>query len=148
MITNDGDNESHQYNFDYKLDFNKEGQNIELEVDYNVYRGDENTDNIFTGSTVRPNYNELSDTERDRTTINLDYVDPLSETTKIELGLQARLFNSTINYQSDGRSQNMLGDYIPTSTYFDYGRDIYSAYGTISKKVDKWTSSWDYVLKP
>ncbi len=138
-IANKGDNESHQYNFDYKLDFNKEGQNIELEVDYNIYNGDSKINNNFEGFIIRPNYFELNDTKRDRTTINLDYVDPLSETTKLELGLQARLFNNTINYESDGRSQNMLGDYIPTTTYFDYSRDIYSAYATYSKKFEKWT---------
>ncbi|RLD30019.1 MAG: TonB-dependent receptor [Bacteroidetes bacterium] len=139
IISNDGDNESHQYNFDYKLDFNKEGQNIELEVDYNVYNGDQRTDNSFAGFIIRPDYFELNDTERNRTTINLDYVDPLSETTKLELGLQARLFNNTINYESDARSQNLLGEYIPTTTYFDYSRDIYSAYATYSKKFEKWT---------
>ncbi len=139
IISNDGDNTSQQYNFNYKLDFNKEGQNLELEVDYNNYNGDTRTDNSFSGFIVRPNYFELNDTERNRTTINLDYVDPLSETTKLELGLQARLFNNAINYESDGRSQNMLGDYIPTSTYFDYSRDIYSAYATYSKKFEKWT---------
>ncbi|MCH7525560.1 MAG: TonB-dependent receptor, partial [Bacteroidetes bacterium] len=139
IISNKGDNESHQYNFNYKLDFNKEGQNIELEVDYNTYNGDSRTDNTFSGFIMRPNYFELNDTERDRTTINLDYVDPLSETTKLELGLQTRLFNNTINYESNGRSQNMLGDYIPTSTNFNYSRDIYSAYATYSKKFEKWT---------
>jgi iron complex outermembrane recepter protein len=139
LISNNGDNNSQQYNFDYKLDFDKEGQNIELEVDYNKYNGDTRTENIFSGFIIRPNYFELNDTERNRTTINLDYVDPLSKTTKLELGLQARLFNNTINYESDGRAQNMLGDYIPTTTYFDYSRDIYSAYATYSKRFKKWT---------
>lgn len=139
IISNKGDNESHQYNFDYKLDFSKEGQNIELEVDYNTYNGDSRTDNTFSGFIMRPNYFELNDTERVRTTINLDYVDPLSETTKLELGLQTRLFNNIINYESNGRSQNMLGEYIPATTYFDYSRDIYSAYVTYNKKFEKWT---------
>ena len=138
IIADKGDNTSRQYNFDYKLDFNKEGQNIELEVDYNNYNSDSKTNNAFSGFILRPDYFELNDTERDRTTINLDYVDPLSETTKLEFGLQARLFNNTINYESDGRSQNMLGEYIPTTTYFDYSRDIYSAYTTYSKKFEKW----------
>jgi iron complex outermembrane recepter protein len=138
-ISNNGDNTSQQYNFDYKLDFEKEGQNLELEVDYNNYNGDSRTDNTFSGFIMRPNYFELNDTERNRTTINLDYVDPLSETTKLELGLQARLFNNTINYESNGRSQNMLGDYIPSTTYFDYSRDIYSAYVNYSKKLEKWS---------
>lgn len=139
LITNDGDNTSQQYNFDYKLDLNKEGQNIELEIDHNIYNGDSRTDNMFSGSANnRTNFFELNDTERDRTTINLDYVDPLSETAKLELGLQARLFNNVIDYESDGRSQNMDGDYIPSLTYFDYSRDIYSAYFNYNKKIDKW----------
>ena len=139
LITNKGDNTSQQYNFDYKLDFDRDGQNIELEVDYNKYDGNFRDENTFSGYIFRPNYIDTNDSERDRVTINLDYVDPLSETTKLELGLQARLFNNTINYESDGRSQNMLGDYIPTTTYFDYSRDIYSAYVTYSKKFEKWT---------
>lgn len=140
LITNDGDNNSQQYNFDYKLDFSKEGQNLELEVDYNIYESDANTNNAFSGTANnRPNFFELTDTERDRTTINLDYVDPLTENSKLELGLQARLFNNVIDYESDGRSQNMLGEYIPSLTYFDYSRDIYSAYVNYSKKINKWS---------
>ena len=139
LITNDGDNTSQQYNFDYKLDFEKEGRNLELEVDYNIYDSDSNTNNVFAGNANnRPNFFELTDTERDRTTINLDYVDPLSETVKLEFGLQARLFDNTINYESDGRSQNDSGDYIPSLTYFDYSRDIYSAYVNFNKKIKKW----------
>jgi outer membrane receptor protein involved in Fe transport len=33
----------------------------------------------------------------------------------------------------------MDGDYIPSLTYFDYNRDIYSAYTNYNKKVDKWS---------
>jgi len=139
QIANSNDNTSKQYNFDYKLDFNKEGQNIELEVDYNTYNGDSRTDNSFFGNSTRSNFFENNDSERNRTTINLDYADPISETAKIELGLQARLFNNTIDYDSDGRSQNMSGDYIPSQTYFDYSRDIYSAYINYNKKIDKWS---------
>lgn len=138
MISNEGDNTSQQYNFNYKLDFAKEGRNIELEVDHNIYDGDARTDNMFSGSANnRPDFFELNDTERNRTSINLDYVDPLSETSKLELGVQARLFDNVIDYASNGRSQNMAGDYIPSLTNFDYSRDIYSAYFNYSKKFDK-----------
>lgn len=140
IISNEGDNLSQQYNFDYKLEFNKEGQNIELEVDHNIYDSDSKTDNMFSGSANnRSNFYEINDTERDFTTVNLDYVDPLSENSKLEAGLQARLYNNTINYESNGRSQNINGDYIPSETYFDYKRDIYSAYANYNKKVNKWS---------
>ncbi len=139
LITNLNDNTSNQYNFDYKLDFNKEGHNIELEVDHNIFNGDSRTDNTFSGFIERPNFYELNDTDRDRTTINLDYVNPIGEKIKLELGLQARLFNNEIGYFSNGRSENEFGEYIPSTTDFDYSRDIYSAYATFSKKFEKWT---------
>jgi outer membrane receptor protein involved in Fe transport len=139
VITNNNDNSSNQYNFDYKLDFDKEGHNIELEVDYNIFNGDSRNDNTFSGFIERPNFYELTDTDRDRTTINLDYVNPLDEKTKLELGLQARLFNNTLGYFSNGRSENEFGQYIPSTTDFDYSRNIYSAYATYSKKFEKWT---------
>ncbi|MBT8258393.1 MAG: TonB-dependent receptor family protein [Bacteroidia bacterium] len=138
-IANINENHSAQYNFNYKLDFDKEGHNIELEADHNAFEGDSRTDNTFTGFFIRPNFFELTDTERDRTTINLDYVNPLSEDTKLELGLEARLFDNLISYESDGRSQNELGEYIPSTTQFDYKRDIYSAYATYSKQFEKWS---------
>ncbi len=131
-------NNSSQYNFDYKLDFEKEGHNIELEVDHNIYDGNGPVNYIdLTGSN---DYLDTNGTDRVSTTMNLDYVNPLSETTKLELGVQARLFNSDISYSSTGQSLNESGILRPTpDTKFDYTRDIYSAYATYSKKYEKWT---------
>jgi outer membrane receptor protein involved in Fe transport len=137
-INGENENDSQQYNFNYKHDFDEEGQNIELEVDHNIYDGFGDTNNIFFNS-PRPNFIEDTDTERNRTTINLDYTKPLSETVKLELGLQARLFDNSIFYESDGREQNITGNYIPTTTRFDYTRDIYSAYATYGKTLEKWS---------
>jgi len=134
----ENENDSQQYNFNYKHDFNDEGHNIELEVDHNIYEGLGDTNNVFFSS-QRPNFIENTDTDRNRTTINLDYVNPLSESVKLELGLQARLFDNSIFYQSDARETNQFGDYIPTTTRFDYTRDIYSAYATFGKKLEKWS---------
>ncbi|WP_179335272.1 outer membrane beta-barrel family protein [Winogradskyella costae] len=132
------DNDSQQYNFNYKHSFNEDGHNIELEVDYNTYEGLGDTNNIFYNS-QRPNFIEDTDTDRTNTTINLDYVNPISETTKLELGLEARLFDTGIFYESDSRERNIFGAYIPTTTQFDYTRDIYSAYATYGKKIEKWS---------
>jgi len=76
LFFNDNDNKSQQYNFDYKLDFAKDGHNIELEVDYNMFKQDEDADFNFTGFTSLPNYLDFVDTDRDLTTINLDYINP------------------------------------------------------------------------
>ncbi|MBC3847024.1 TonB-dependent receptor [Winogradskyella echinorum] len=136
---NVNENNSQQYNANYKFNFDDEGHNIELEVDHNIFDNDLETLNRFTGSGSRPSFDELTNTERNRTTINLDYTNPLSETAKLEVGLQARLFDNNIDYNSDARVRNEFGDYIPTQTLFDYERNIYSAYATYGKQLEKWS---------
>jgi outer membrane receptor protein involved in Fe transport len=135
----DGDNTNSQYNFDYKLHFDKEGHNIELEVDHNIFDDMSPVDYDFLlGS--QADYKDINSTDRKSSTINLDYVNPLSDAAKLELGLEARLYNSDINYSSTGQSYNDMGELGPTpDTNFDYTRDIYSAYATYSKKFEKWT---------
>ncbi len=140
MFGNMIENSSGQYNLDYKLDFATEGHNIELEVDYNRFNSEEDATFEFNGNSFFPNYLDFVDTDRTRTTINLDYVNPLNETTKLEVGAQARIFETTIDYNSTGQSLNANGDIIPTpSTEFEYSRDIYSAYVSYGKTFDKFS---------
>jgi outer membrane receptor protein involved in Fe transport len=140
-------NLSSQYNLDYKLDFDKDGHNIELEIDHNIFDAEEIGTFLFNGQNVAQDYKDFVDTDRTRTTINLDYANPLSETLKIELGAQARLFNSEI-----GRTTNQMvinpfnlsidPDSFITSptTDFDYTRDIYSLYASVNKTWEKWSA--------
>jgi len=143
FFDNENENNSQQYNANYKLDFEKEGHNIELEVDHNIFDSEVFGDNTFTGNIDRPNFFEDTQTDRNRTTINLDYVNPLSETAKIEAGLQARLFESDINYLSDARIlefDDMNNEVpVPTRINFDYTRDIYSAYVSYNKEFEKFS---------
>ncbi|MCH2195429.1 TonB-dependent receptor [Kordia sp.] len=139
-FTAKNDNLASQYNFNYKYDIDDEGHNIELEVDYNVYDADDNIDFQFQGAGTFPNYIDETETDRDRTTINLDYVRPLKNKAKLELGAEARLFNSGIDYQSSGFTFNELGNLRRTpSTDFDYSRDIYSLYATYGRQFEKWS---------
>src|SRR5690606_38300678 len=110
------ENYSQQYNLSYKLELDKEGHTIELEADHNIYESNSQNNNTFFGNMIRPNYLEKTDSNRDQSIVNLDYVNPLSESLKLELGLEARLFNSETDYFSDARSQNSNGQYIPTAT--------------------------------
>ena len=144
LFTNDRDNRSQQYNFDYKLDFAKEGHNIELEVDYNDFENDEAADFRFQGFSLTPDYQDFVRTERNRTTINLDYTNPLSENAKIELGGQIRLFNSEIGRTSNQLVVNPFDPSLDPSTFinspttdFDYARDIYSLYANYNRKFGK-----------
>ncbi|MGC1630647.1 MAG: outer membrane beta-barrel family protein, partial [Gelidibacter sp.] len=134
------DNLSSQYNFVFKHNFSKEGEKIDLEVDYNTYSENEASDFTYTNFLFPPNYMDFVDTNREQTTINLDYVNPLSDKAKLEAGLEARLFNTDVYYDSTGKSFNETGAIINTpSTDFNYKRGIYSAYLTYGKTFEKWS---------
>lgn len=134
------DNLSSQYNFAWKHNFTKEGEKLDLEVDYNTYGSDETSNFEYINMSFPPNYSDYVDTDRKQTTINLDYVNPLSDNSKLEVGLEARLFNTDLDYDSTGKSFDASGAIINTpSTDFNYTRDIYSAYITYGKSFDKWS---------
>ncbi|VXB52085.1 TonB-dependent receptor [Flavobacterium sp. 9AF] len=122
------DNTSQTYNFDYKHNFKKEGENIELEVNYNTNDSPERT--TFTFPLI-PSYtlNTVDNTD-DNIFINLDYVNPISETAKLETGLQTRI-ESTDNLLNVNDSYN---------SSFNYERRIYSAYATYGKQWKKWSA--------
>jgi iron complex outermembrane receptor protein len=134
-----GKNHSAQYNLNYKHDFNKEGSNIEFEIDHNIL--DDETPVWFKfPEEPSKDYEDKNDTGRERTTINLDYVNPLTENSKLELGAEARLFNTFILFSSTGESIDSEGNFGPApDTEFDYSRDIYSLYATYGKNFEKWT---------
>lgn len=143
------DNTSSQYNLDYKIKFDDEGHSIELEVDQNIFEGEDVGLFLFDGEEVAQDFGDLIPTDRSRTTINLDYVKPLSETLKLELGAEARLFDSEIGRTTDQRVINPFNlstdpdTFINSpSTAFDYSRDIYSLYASANKKWEKWSAQF------
>jgi outer membrane receptor protein involved in Fe transport len=140
LFTGIDDNTSEQYNFDYKLKFKKEGHNIELEVDYNEFNKGEDVDFKSRGNSLFPDYRDFVDTKRTQTIANLDYVNPIDSISKLEIGLEARLFETNVDYSSTGLTFNRNGNLVPTgSTDFVYGMDIYSAYATFGQNYKKWS---------
>ncbi|WP_074408179.1 MULTISPECIES: TonB-dependent receptor domain-containing protein [Aquimarina] len=129
-LLSDSDNQGSTYNFDYKHDFKKEGHNIELEVDYNVFESDsDDRFNFVGGDGSFTNYNDLINNERTNTTINLDYVNPLSEKTKLELGYETRLRRTDNDYRST----------LFANSKYNYDRNIHSFYGTYGQNFEKWS---------
>lgn len=140
FFKNTRDNRSEQYNVDYKLQFGKEGQSIELEIDYNRFNNNEDADFTYSGNSTLEDYMDFVDTRRNQTIVNLDYVNPLNEKSKLELGAEARLFKTEVGYNSTGMSFNSQGELVPTpSTDFEYSMDIYSAYATYGQNFEKWS---------
>ena len=124
------DSHSQTYNVDYKVDLNKEGQNLELEVNYNTTDAPE--DAVYDLNSA--GRNDIVGNNRDNLLINLDFVNPLSETAKLEIGLESRIQNTENNLNSTDFEQT--GD-------FTYDRNIFSGYATYSKQ---WGKKWSAQL--
>lgn len=125
-------NISRTYNFDYKRDFRKEGHNIELEVDYNTVDQTELARFEFEGDASSfSNYRDEVRDDLTNTTINLDYVNPLNQQTKLEIGAEARVRNSTNDYQST--NENLA------AALYKYDNNIYSFYTTFGQTLEKWS---------
>jgi len=141
IFGSDSENNSGQYNFVYKHLFKDENETLDIEVDYNDFTNTEVADFNYINFSFPPDYNDYVDTKRDQTTINVDYVKPINESSKLEIGAEARLFNTDLGYKSTGQTFSSTGTIIPTpSTAFDYKRDIFSAYLTYGKTInEKWS---------
>lgn len=154
----DNDNTSGSYNMNYKIDFNKEGHNLEFEV---TYSDSENSENAENNETITPltnpeykfnNYFNLIKNNRNNTLVNLDYTNPISKNGKLELGLEYRTNETDNNNKTDqeGYKINVLGDLVFDTTgnkiieaignsSFSYNRDILSGYINYGHKFNKIT---------
>ena len=145
---NDINNTVSQYNGVYNHKLKKDGEQLDLEVDYSLFAQDEIANFDFINIVFPPNYTDFVDTSRDQTVVNLDYTNPLSDKAKLEVGAEIRLFDTNIDYNSTGLSVNENQDLIldngdefiqTPATDFSYKRDIYSLYVTYSKTFEKWS---------
>ena len=139
------------YNLNYKLDFEKEGHNLELEATYANTDGTNFLDNLNTVQSasdfdyrVFNYYNNIAN-DNSNTQINLDYTNPISDKTKLELGVEYRdditnninLTNQEI-YTFDNNN-NINGTQVLGSSDFDFERRIYSAYASYGTSFNKFT---------
>ena len=123
LLDNEKGNYSQIYNLNYKKKFKKEGQNIEFEANYST--NEDTEDSAFN----IPSTNYITNKGKN-TLLNLDYVDPISQTAKLELGLETRIENTKNNFLLNGAY----------NSDFEYSRNIYSAYATYSKQWGKWSA--------
>ncbi len=125
------ENLSSTYNAVYRHTFPKEGHSLEIEVDHNRYSNDEISEFTYTGATTRTPYTDDVDKTRHQTVANVDYVLPISERSKLELGGETRLLRSENSFISGNED---LAD-----VFFDFDRDIHSFYSTYGQNFDKWS---------
>jgi len=128
VFSNSNKDYSPTYNFDYKLDFKKEGHNIEFEVNYNKNDSPERAYFEFPNSGF--SYTNQVETLGKNIISNIDYVNPITETTKLELGLESR----------DEETDNSFNVNNAYSSDFSYKRTLYSGYATFGKQWKKWSA--------
>jgi len=128
------ENRNSAYNLAYKHLFEKDGHTLDFEANYNDYRQTQNalfnTDrtpyDLTDASSI---YNDFITDERNNSTVNIDYVNPLSEKSMLELGAESRLVRTDNIYRTSGTN-------LKDSDY-SYDLDIYSAYATFGQKFKK-----------
>tara|TARA_R110001632_G_scaffold74746_2_gene170695 strand:- start:389 stop:2821 length:2433 start_codon:yes stop_codon:yes gene_type:complete len=150
--TQDNESPTGVYNMNYKVDFAKEGHNLEVEATYsetNDTRFLTNRNLLQTASDIDFSllnyFNDISN-DRKSTLINLDYTNPISEKGKLELGLEYRTNktkNTNITNQEravtfDGNN-NVLTTALIGNSNFTYDRNIYSGYINYGYKAGKVT---------
>ena len=120
-------NPSGTYNLDFKHKFKKEGENIELEANYNRNKGSEHSRFNTIAGTTSSYLNDINDVNNN-TKINLDYTNPLPKDAKLETGLETRIEDTNNNFDKD----------LAYNSDFHYKREIHSAYTTYGKQWEKW----------
>lgn len=131
LFDTDEENLSSTYNFDYRHNFEKEGHEIELEVNYDRYNNDDHMVTDYVGEFAPTSYRDHVDRTEKTLLTNLDYVNPLTETIKLEAGAELRLRRTDNNYDTTLESAQDL--------FYTYDRDIYSFYSTFGQELGKWS---------
>jgi outer membrane receptor protein involved in Fe transport len=141
LLDSDTENYTQTYDLVFKHDFDKKGENIEFQTNFSNTKNPEDAD--FNLIQETPPSNRVSNNNIDRSTdylqINVDYVNPITETLKLELGAESRNqkitndFDETVNNPSTSYSK--IGN-----SNFDFDRNIYSIYTNIGKQWGKWSA--------
>lgn len=126
----------------FKHLFPKDGMEWTADINYNRIQsgGEGNFETAFLGTGFSSREQQLSDGGTNFITAQTDFVNPLTDQIKLELGARAairRFDNNTYNYLFD----EGVGDFRYIPTFFDeyqYTDAVYAAYGTFSHQFPKW----------
>ena len=131
------DNTNNTYNLAYKHKFEKEGHTLDFEGNYNTTK---NTQDVDYNTTLVNNapviYTDGLVDRRKNATLNLDYVNPLTEKSTLELGAETRIIRSDNSYNTNNKA---IKEEDQRNIAYSYDQDIYSAYATFGQKFDKFS---------
>ena len=140
LFDSNGDNNTQTYDFVYKHDFKKAGENLEFQANFSKTTNPERTAYDFT--TDAPSRRLISnDIVRDINylQLNLDYVNPITETIKLELGAESRIQRIANDFFENVNETS--GTYVRTgNSDFIFRRNIHSVYSNLGKQWKKWSA--------
>ena len=127
----EGETSSETYNFNYMRNFNKKGHNLEFEANYSTSKEPEQASysELQNPINLYLNYKDNIKNNKKSTLLNLDYTNPISENSKLELGAEIR---------ADETSNNRVTTQLDEDySAFNYDRNIYSGYINYNQKFYK-----------
>ncbi|MGX7668155.1 TonB-dependent receptor domain-containing protein [Flavobacterium pedocola] len=145
---NENENKNQTYDLVYKHDFDKKGENLEFQVNYSKTKNTENTryynaTREFDGDLVMDsNSRNIIDGVTDYTQVNIDYTNPLTEKTKLELGAETRIQTTKSTFKAPESGTEYVTPYTFSSdlnNYFKFNRDISAVYANVGTQ---WNSKW------
>lgn len=148
LFDNENENKTQTYDLAFKHDFTKKGENIEFQANHSKTKNDENTyyNNQYYESDgslfSNANSQNLIKGNTDYTQLNVDYVNPISESLKLELGAETRLQTTKSNFTAPeaGNEYATPYNYTKNAEYnFTFNRDITAVYSNFNKQ---WNSKW------
>lgn len=148
LYANENENKTQTYDLVFKHDFTKKGENIEFQANFSKTKNSEDTNynddsrqsdgTLFSDGKSR----NLIDGVTDYTQINVDYVNPISETLKLELGAETRIQTTESDFFGPETGNEYVTPYNFTkdANYnFTFNRSISSVYSNFGKQ---WNSKW------
>lgn len=130
------DNESYNQTYDlaYHRDFDKKDEILDIQLNYSKTKNSEDTK--YDETIYNPTENSIRFNKIDGTTdyfqFNLDYVNPITESSKLELGIETRLQTTSSDFDDIQTSGTTINN-------FEFNRNIHSAYANIGKQIGKWS---------
>lgn len=126
----------------YKHIFPKDGKEWTADLNYNSSKnnGEGNFTTTFPSSSYESRERQASEGENQFITIQTDYVNPINDKMKIELGARAALRDYTSNNNNfvyDPTDDTWI--YVPNfGDQYKFNDKVFAAYGTFSHQFPKW----------
>lgn len=126
---NNSGNTTQTYDLAFKHNFQKKGETIDFQINHSKTNNEDLSNFLNNGNYSLNDINGKSTYSQ----FNIDYVNPISESVKLELGYETRL----------QAGKNTFNDFQPSETTvnkFDFNRNIHALYANYSKSFGKFSA--------